>query len=215
MDAAIISSFTLIREGLSSIISRYGKMEIKVTAETIREVYCKINDNKIDVIFIDINVANEEELTTIKQLKACGVKSKFIIVDFNKNKDIFIKAIKCGVEGYILGKFSEYELLHIVEQICRGKKYYDSYFIDSMINEDNEEPNEIAVLTAREKEILCAIGKGFNNRKISEELFISEHTVKKHINHIFDKLNIRDRTQAALYANKCGIIKDNESYMVV
>jgi two-component system nitrate/nitrite response regulator NarL len=86
------------------------------------------------------------------------------------------------------------------------KKYFDSYFIDSMINDDDPEPDGLEQLTAREREILCEIGRGMNNRMISEKFCISEHTVKKHINHIFDKLNIRDRTQAALFANNCGIL---------
>jgi DNA-binding NarL/FixJ family response regulator len=103
------------------------------------------------------------------------------------------------------------EILHVIDQIHRGKKYYDACFIDSMINENDVEPEAINELTAREKEILCEIGKGMSNSKISEKFFISENTVKKHINHIFDKLNIKDRTQAALYVNGCKIVSKNAS----
>lgn len=211
MRVAIISNYALIREGLSCIISKYEKAYIKFVSETVKEVSGLIKKDEIDILLIDLHEFNANELLLIKELKEQGTKSKFIVFDFNNNKELFVKAIKCGIEGYILAKSNEIEILHIIEQINRGKKYFDAYFIDSMINETNMGPEGITQLTTREKEILCEIGKGLSNRKISEKFFISEHTVKKHINHIFDKLNMRDRTQVALYANRCGMINNNAS----
>jgi DNA-binding NarL/FixJ family response regulator len=208
MRAIIVSNYTLIREGLNSIISRYKGVEVKLATDSVKEAISSIKESKVDIVFIALHEYNENELQMIKEMKEHGVKSRFIILDFNKNKEFFVKAIKSGVEGYILGKSNEMEILYIIEQINNGKKYYDAYFIDSMINENNDETEGIEELTAREVEILCEIGKGMSNKKISEKFFISEHTVKKHINHIFDKLNIRDRTQAALYANRCGIVNN-------
>jgi two-component system nitrate/nitrite response regulator NarL len=210
MNVIIISKYALIREGLYSIILRNNSI-ISFAGETLREAKGLIVENQIDIIFCDLNELNKTELLLIKELKEHKIKSKFIVIDFTKNKELFVEAIKFGVEGYILGTSNETEIIHIIDQVAKGRKYFDAYFIDSMINEDSVETEGIEQLTAREKEILCAIGKGMSNRKISEELYISEHTVKKHINHIFDKLNIRDRTQAALYANRYGIIKENAS----
>lgn len=211
MRVAIISNYALIREGLSSIVLKYEKAYIKFVSETVEEASELIKKDEIDIVFVDLHELNSNELLLIKELKDLDVKSKFIVLDFNNNKDLFVKAIKCGIEGYILAKSNETEILHIIEQISKGKKYFDAYFIDSMINETNIGPEGITQLTTREREILCEIGKGLSNRKISEKFFISEHTVKKHINHIFDKLNMRDRTQVALYANRCGIINNNAS----
>ena len=209
MKAVIISNYDLIRDGMYSIISKCNNMNIKLVTETIKDAMSLIKKGEIDIIFLDLHEQNEEELQFIKEIKGCGVRCKFVILDFNSNKELFVKAIRCSVEGYILGKSNKDEILHIIEQICRGKKYFDSYFIDSLINEDDVESRAIEQLTPREKEILCEIGRGMSNRKISEKFCISENTVKKHINHIFDKLNTKDRTQAALYANKCGIVDSN------
>jgi len=182
-------------------------MKVSLAVESLKDAYSLINKEYIEFIFFDLNNHNQQELMMIKEIKDCRIKSKFIIIDFNSNKEFFVKAIKYGVEGYILGKSSELEILHIIEQIYKGKKYFDAYFIDSMINEDNSEPEDITQLTPREREILCEIGKGMSNKMISEKFYISEHTVKKHINHIFEKLNITDRTHAALFANRCGIME--------
>ncbi|OPJ62692.1 LuxR C-terminal-related transcriptional regulator [Clostridium oryzae] len=206
MRTIIISNYALIREGLCSIISRYDNVNIDAVAEKMSQVIGSVRTNDIDIIFLDLHIYNSTELDIIKELKQQGIRTKVVIIDFNNSKELFVKAIKIGVEGYILGKSSESEILHIVGQINKGKKYYDAFFIDSMINEEKLETDDLEQLTIREKEILGEIGKGMTNRRISERLHISENTVKKHIYHIFEKLNIKDRTQAALFANNCGIV---------
>jgi DNA-binding NarL/FixJ family response regulator len=211
VNSIIISKYALIREGLRSILSRYNNMKINLASESVKETVVLIKEDEIDMVFLDLNEGNKEELLLIKELKESGVRSKFVILDFNNNKKLFVEAIRCGVEGYILGKSSEMEILHIIEEINRGKKYYDACFIDSIINENDAEPGGLSELTAREKEILCEIGKGMSNGMISKKFFISENTVKKHVNHIFDKLNMKDRTQAALYAIRCGLVKRDAS----
>lgn len=211
MKVIIISNYTLIREGIYSIISRCNRADIMLVTETVKESIPIIKSSKIDIVLLDLHEQNKDELLLIKQMKECGVKSKFIILDFNKDKNIFVKAIRCGVEGYILGKSDEMEIIYIMDQVYKGKKHFDSYFIDCMVKENSIEPERVEQLTTREKEILCEIGKGMNNHQISEKLCISENTVKKHNNHIFDKLNIRDRTQVALYANKSGMLESNDN----
>ena len=211
MKVIIISNYTLIREGIYSIISKCNHVDIMLVAETLKESIPLIKSSKIDIVLLDLHEQNKDELLLIKEMKECGVKSKFIILDFNKDKNIFVKSIRCGVEGYILGKSDEMEIIYIIDRVYKGKKYFDSYFIDCMVKENSIEPERVEQLTTREKEILCEIGKGMNNHQISEKLCISENTVKKHNNHIFDKLNIRDRTQVALYANKSGMLESNDN----
>jgi two-component system, NarL family, response regulator len=206
MKIIILSSNSVIREGILSIISRHENITTLFVGETIKEAMFMIKNNMADVILLDIHKDNEDELNLISELRASGVNIKVIMTDFYGNNEIFINALKSGVQGYVLGKSNEDEILYAIDQVYRGKKYFDSYFVDYMINEDNGFQNKLQLLTDREKEILIEISKGLSNRKIAEKLLITEHTVKKHINHIFDKLNIRDRTEVAIYANRYGIM---------
>ncbi|AKA67152.1 LuxR C-terminal-related transcriptional regulator [Clostridium scatologenes] len=206
MKIIVISNYSVIREGIVSLICKYENISIQFVGETIKDAMFLIKSNIADIVLLDINKDNEEELNSINRLITLGVAIKTIVVDFYGNKDLFVKALKSGVQGYILGKSSEDEILYAMDHVYRGKKYFDSYFIDSMINENNDLPNKLETLTSREKEILEEVAKGLSNQKISEELFITEHTVKKHINHIFRKLNVKDRTEAALYWNKYGVL---------
>lgn len=207
MRIIVTSNYAVIREGIVSLISKYEDIEIVLVSETLYEAMFMIRENRADLILIDINKDNEKELELIETIKNCGVTTKLVVFDFYGNNEYFIKALKYGVQGYIFGRSNEEEVMYALEQIYKGKKYFDSYFVDSMINENIEPKFKLDMLTVREKEILMEIAKGLSNRKISEKLFITEHTVKKHINHILDKLNINDRTEAALYANKFEIVK--------
>lgn len=206
MKIIVVSNYSVIREGVVSLISKYENISIQFIGETIKEAMFMIKSNMADIVLLDINKDNEEELTLINQLIALGVDVKTIVLDFYGNKELFVKALKSGVQGYVLGKSNEDEILYAMEHVYKGKKYFDSYFVDSMINENTNLPNKLELLTTREREILEEVAKGLSNRKISEGFFITEHTVKKHINHIFSKLNIKDRTEAALYWNKYALV---------
>ncbi|MFL0194658.1 response regulator transcription factor [Clostridium sp. WILCCON 0269] len=205
MKVIVISNCSVIREGIVALLSRYDHISIQFIGETIKEAMLMIKGNMADILLLDIHKDNEEELNIINELTTAQVDIKLIAIDFNGEKDIFVKALKSGVQGYISGKSNEEEIMYAIEHVYKGKKYFDSYFVDSMINENIELPNGLELLTNRESEILIEVAKGLSNRQISQEFFITEHTVKKHINHIFNKLNIKDRTEAALYWNKYGM----------
>lgn len=206
MKIIVVSKYSVIREGITAVMSKHSDITIQFACESIKQAMLMIKGNMTDVVLLDINKDNEEELNLISELRTSGVKIVSIILDFNGDNELFIKALKCGVQGYVLGTSDENEIIYAIEQVFKGKKYYDSYFIDHMIKENNDFPNKLELLTIREREILMEIAKGLSNQKIANKFSITENTVKKHIGHIFEKLNISDRTQAALYANKNGIV---------
>jgi two-component system, NarL family, response regulator len=205
MKIIVISRYSVIREGIAAVLSKSEDITIQFVCETIKEAMLMIKGNMADVMLLDIHKDNEEELNLISELRTSGVKILSIILDFYEDNELFIKALKCGVQGYILGNSSEEEIVYAIEEVYKGKKYFDSYFVDFMINENNDLPNRLELLTFREREILIEIAKGLSNQKIADKFFITENTVKKHISHIFEKLNISDRAEAALYVNKYGM----------
>ncbi|UZQ50348.1 response regulator transcription factor [Clostridium kluyveri] len=206
MRIVVISNFSIIREGMVALLSKYNHISIQLIAKTVRETMFMIKNNMVDILLLDIHKDNEEELNVISELTASHIGIKSIVLDFNGEKDMFIKALKNGVQGYVLGKSNEEEIIYAIEHVYKGKKYFDSYFVDSIINKNSDFLNKLDLLTNRENEILMEVAKGLSNRQISQEFFITEHTVKKHINHIFNKLDIRDRTEAALYWNKYRLL---------
>lgn len=206
MRILIISGNVLVREGLFTILSRNDNFVIQQSTEAINDIAKITKREHYDIIFFQLGKSHTEELMKIKELIKSGINSKFIFVDVYNSNEFFIRCLKVGVEGYISGKSSEVEILHILDQTYKGYKYFDKGHIEKNKLPKRSVDSHLENLTPREMEILCEIGKGLSNKKISDKFYISEHTVKKHINHIFDKLDIRDRTKVAIYANRLGLV---------
>lgn len=199
MKGIIISESLVIRKGVAQIL------EEEDTVKSLNEGYmCKdINKGKYDLVIFDLNKNRKEYLNCIKEVKQ-KTDAKVMILDFYEDMRLFSKCMKIGVDSYILPNIEGESIKYAVKLLSKGKKYFDSDLVENYMKKDNI--NEIKELTKRENEILLCISKGKSNHEIATDLCITEHTVKKHTSNIFEKLNLRDRTHAALYAHEIGII---------
>ncbi|WP_270942362.1 response regulator transcription factor [Romboutsia lituseburensis] len=200
MQVIVISESLIIRRGIVQILS--GEKYISSIKES--HLYTDIYKEDYDLILIDLNKNNKQYLYDLEHLKKT-TNTKVMVLDFYEDRTLFSKCMKSGIDGYILANIDSEDIGYAVKQLYRGKKYYDAELIENYIfkgeNEDIEE------LTKREQEVLIYIAKGKTNIEISKELYITEHTVKKHTSNIFAKLNLKDRMQAALYAYNKGIVE--------
>lgn len=199
MKGIIISESLVIRKGVAQIL------EEEDTVKSLNEGYmCKdINKGKYDLVIFDLNKNRKEYLNCIKEVKQ-KTDAKVMILDFYEDMRLFSKCMEIGVDSYILPNIEGESIKYAVKLLSKGKKYFDSDLVENYMKKDNI--NEIKELTKRENEILLCISKGKSNYEIATDLCITEHTVKKHTSNIFEKLNLRDRTHAALYAHEIGII---------
>lgn len=199
MKGIIISESLVIRKGVVDILSNED------VVESLDEGYmCRdIKRGKYDLVIFDLNKNTKQYIDCIKDIKE-NSDAKVMILDFYEDKRLFSKCMKLGVDSYILANIEGEGIRYAAKLISKGKKYFDSDLVENYMKKDNLE--EMKELTKREKEILICISKGKTNNEIAQELCITEHTVKKHTSNIFDKLNLRDRTHAALYVYERGII---------
>lgn len=199
MKGIVISESLVIRKGVSQIL------EDEDVVESLNEGYMfrDIKKEKYDLVIFDLNRKTKEYLNCIKEVKE-KTNAKVMILDFYEDTSLFSKCMKIGVDSYILANIEGESIKYAVKLLAKGKKYFDSDLVENYMRKDNL--NEIKELTKREKEILLCISKGKSNQEIATDLCITEHTVKKHTSNIFEKLNLRDRTHAALYVHKIGIV---------
>lgn len=199
MNGIIISESLVIRKGVAEILST------EESVASLDEGYmCRdIEKGNYDLVIFDLNKNTRQYLDCIKNVKQF-TKAKIMILDFYEDTRLFSKCMKLGVDSYILANIEGEGIKYAAKLLSKGKKYFDSDLVENYMRKDNLE--EIKELTRREKEILICISKGRTNHEISDELHITEHTVKKHTSNIFEKLNLRDRTHAALYVHERGII---------
>lgn len=199
----VIDDHPLVRQGLISVLGCDPKLEIVGEAQTIQEAVKIIQELKPDMAIIDLRLGDRNGLKVIEESRELGIECKYVILTSSTNEQDFLKAQQLGVSGYLLKEALPEEIINAIKIIRRGRKYYDPAVLDMKIGEKAEFSEE---LTAREKEVLKALGKGLSNRDIAKQLFVTENTIKKHVSQVLSKLNLGDRTQAALYAYSKGIV---------
>jgi len=209
MQIVIVDDHPLVRKGLASILSINGEMEVLGEAASRKEALILFLTAKPDLAIVDLRLANESGLELIAEAKQQGITCKFVVLTSSTEEHDFKQAKEIGVDGYILKEALPEELIHALGVISKGRKYYDPGVFDLVLKSSAspfEDDGHIEQLTPKEKEVLLELGMGLSNKQISQALYITEFTVKKHVSQVLAKLNLADRTHAALYANVKGLV---------
>jgi two-component system nitrate/nitrite response regulator NarL len=191
MRIVIVDSHPVVRQGLIAILTKEKNIEEIKEASDIQEAMGIIAKEELEIAIIDLRLNSENGLAIIARAKDMELKTKFIVLTEVISEEDFKKAEHLGVDGYILKEAFVEDILYAVRVISRGKKYY----YPDILKYNNSIINQ---LTNREKDVLSEIKKGLSNEEIAKNLYISEHTVKKHVSNILAKLNLNNRTQILL-----------------
>jgi two-component system nitrate/nitrite response regulator NarL len=203
MKVLLIDDHPLVRKGLASVLSLEKDIEIVGEAGNMKDALRAIATHNPDLALVDLRLGNDYGLDIIEKCK--NTSCKFIVLTSSSSDNYFKRAEEVGALGYVLKEALPEELLFAVRLVYKGRKYYDPGLMELLMKTSSE--NDLADdLTPREKEVLIALGQGLSNRDIAEKLYITEYTVKKHVSQILSKLELADRTQAALYAHAKGYV---------
>ena len=206
----IIDDHKMFLEGIQSILNEAPFIEVIATAKNGKEALKILNNFKLDVLITDINMPelNGIELTEI--IKKQYAKTKVIAVSSHAESKIISKAIKAGVNGYILKNTGKTELLKAIAQVYKGKNYYSEevkeIMDDSLFNPKKVE-KQLVKLSNREQEILKLISEEKKTQEIATELFISPNTVEVHRKNLMRKIGTKNMVGLVKYAIQQGIIK--------
>ena len=206
----ITDDHSMIREGLKNLLELDG--DIKVIAEAENGVECleQLNQYSPDVLLLDINMPKMNGLEVLQNIKERHLKVKVLVLTVHNEVEYLMKAIDIGVEGYILKDSESDELKKAINAVYSGETYIQPNLIprlNAKMIEKNKYVDKIECLTNRELEVLKLLSVGMFNNEIAEDLSISERTVKNHVSNIFKKLEVTDRTQAAVFAIRNNLIQ--------
>lgn len=210
INVMLVDDHSMIREGLKQLLEFDGT--IKVVGEASNGVECleKIYTCNPDVLLLDINMPEMNGIEVLKKMKADNSQIKVLILTVHNEMDYLMKAVDIGVDGYILKDSESLELKKAIMAVKDGENYIQPSLIPALnsqlVNRDSDK-DMISSLTNRELEVLVQVANGMFNKEIATNLNISERTVKNHISNIFKKIDVSDRTQAAVFAIKNNIIK--------
>lgn len=199
----------LVREGIKCLLECDNNVEVIAEANDGLECMKKLEYMNPDVLLLDLSMPNMDGLEVLKELKRKKCSVKVLVLTVHGEGEYFIKAINNGADGYILKNSDARELKQAINIILKGESYVQSCLLPilkSDMNDNRDDKEKLELLTKRENEILIQIADGMLNKEIADHLNISERTVKNHISNIFKKLNVSDRTQAAVFAIKNHIV---------
>lgn len=205
----IADDHSLIREGIKQLLEFDGSIE--VIAEASNGVDCleKLETIIPDVLLLDINMPEKNGLEVLDEIKKNSYDVKVLILTVHNELEYLLKAIDIGVDGYILKDSESAELKKAIHSVLSGENYIQASLIPALNNRlanRDIDKDKIDSLTSRELEVLIQVANGMFNKEIATSLNISERTVKNHISNIFKKIDVSDRTQAAVFAIKNNII---------
>lgn len=207
----IADDHSLIRQGLKQILELENDIVVVAQAANGNDAVKLARDVKPDVILMDINMPESNGLQAIKEIKQEKMTSKIIVLTIHEDREYLFKTLQMGAEGYVLKDAEPAVLIEAIRNVHNGQSYIQPNMTRELVKEFNrvtlheKEKGEEHNLTAREIEVLELIAEGMINKEIAKQLYISEKTVKNHVSNIFKKLNVSDRTQAAIYAFKHNI----------
>lgn len=206
----IADDHSMIREGLKNLLELEGDIEVVAEAVDGEDCLEKLGMIKPDVLLLDINMPKKNGLEVLQALKLRRSKLKVLVLTVHNEIEYLMKAVDIGVNGYILKDSESVELKKAIFAIAQGETYIQPSLIpalNSKMIEKNQDEGKIDNLTRRELEVLKLLSVGMYNKEIAEKLNISERTVKNHVSNIFKKLEVTDRTQAAVFAIRNNLIK--------
>ena len=207
----IADDHSLIRQGLKQILELEKDMIVIAQASNGSEAVQLARECKPDVILMDINMPGTNGLQAIKEIKQEKLESRVIVLTIHEDREYLFKTLQMGAEGYVLKDAEPSVLIEAIRNVNAGQSYIQPNMTMELVKEFNrvtmheKEKHDENNLTTREIEVLELIAEGMINKEIAKKLYISEKTVKNHVSNIFRKLNVSDRTQAAIYAFKHNI----------
>jgi len=210
----IVDDHTVVRKGLKALILTEADLEVVGEAGDGEEAVRRARILKPDVILMDMSMPKMDGVEAITEIKKEDPEARILVLtSFAEDKKI-LAAIKAGALGYLLKDASPDELLRAIHDVHRGESSLHPTVAQKVIHAiqgpTDPDPKSDRSLTERELEILKLIAEGLPNQQIAKQLFISERTVRTHVSNILRKLNLPNRTQAALYAVREGLVSSGE-----
>ncbi len=209
----IVDDHKMVREGLTKLIE--FDREIKVVEEAYNGLDCmnKYHIVKPDIMLLDIDMPDMDGIETFKILSCKKRRPKIIILTVHNEIEYLIKAVDMGVDGYILKDAGSKELIRAIRFVYEGERFIQPGLIpllNSKLIARDMDQEKLNTLTNREMDILKLVAKGHFNKDIAVILSITERTVKNHLTSVFQKIDCVDRTQAAIFCIRNGVVSVHE-----
>lgn len=196
----LVDDEKLIREGLSILFEGEEDFTVLATAGSGQEALQMVKEHPVDVVLMDLRMPSSDGIEGTRLIKSYKQSIKVLILTTFKDAAYLKDVMAYGASGYLLKDTGFEEIKKAILSVCEGSIVLHPEISRVLLESEKGFRPEDYGLTPREMEILLSIARGKSNQEIAEELFLSQGTVKNYISGILDKLDLRDRTQIAIFA---------------
>jgi len=216
MRIVLADDHVLFRKGVAALLATRKDLQVVAEANDGLEAIEAAREFLPDLILMDINMPKCDGLEATRRIKKEMPHIKIVMLTASVEDQNLFDAIKIGAQGYLLKDLEPYQLFDLLESISRGESPLSGAIATKILMEfnrplqaPNEEDDFVEELTQREVEILHAITEGLTNKEIASKFSIAENTVKIHLRNILEKLHLKNRIQAAVYAVRQGMVNSD------
>ncbi|HOB09016.1 MAG: response regulator transcription factor [Limnochordia bacterium] len=216
----IADDHSLLRKGLVQLLDMTDQIKVVGQALDGQEAVRLAEQLQPDVILMDINMPKLNGIEATRQICAKN-KIPILALTIHDQEEYIAEMIRAGAQGYILKDSELSNLVQAIKRVAEGDSFYPASLMEKVMTKFHElvkqqhagtypaviQDADVQSLTRRELEVLQCIVDGMSNKECAEHLYISEKTVKNHVTSLLRKLNVEDRTQAAVYAVQNGLVK--------
>jgi len=206
----LVDDHVLMREGIRQLLEFDGSIEVIAEASNGEECFEKLKKSLPDIVLLDINMPGMNGIEVLNSIRKMKLPIKVLMLTVHNETEYLLKAMDIGADGYILKDSESAELKRAIKTIIDGNIYVQPTLVpayNSRMIERDSDREKVDLLSKREMQVLLYIANGLTNKEIADNLKISERTVKNHVSNIFKKIDVFDRTQAAVFAIKNDLIK--------
>lgn len=207
----LVDDHRVVRMGVAAYFSTMPDFEVIGEAESGEEAVQLVEEHVPDVVLMDLLMPGMDGVEATRRIKQTSPSTQVIVLTSHHDDEHIFPAIRAGALSYLLKDIDPDELAQAIQQAHAGEAVLNPRVASRMIQEvqgvRHAKVNPFTELTDREMEVLRLIAGGHSNKEIAEQLVISERTVKSHVSNLLGKLHLADRTQAAVYAWREGIVR--------
>lgn len=209
MRVVIADDQRVVREGLATIVAGFADTDVVGLAADGAEAVELVSEQTPDVVLMDLRMPRMDGVEATREIRSRHPSIKVVVLTTYADDDSILSALSAGAAGYLTKDAAREDIRRALEAAVAGQAVLDPAVQATLLRAAQQAPARPATppdgLTEREAEVLTLIAAGLSNAEIADRLFVADATVKTHVNRIFAKTGSRDRTQAALYAQRHGL----------
>ncbi len=203
----IVDDHSLVREGLQSLLGQSEDIDVVGEASTVEEAVAVVGESEPDLVLLDLRLGDEEGVEVARRLRASGSTVTIMMLSVHDTSRNLREALAAGADGYLLKSVAGADLAAGIRSAVAGETVIGQEFVPKLLEDAQRGvPMGRPDVTTREQEVLELVAEGMGNRQIAEQLGISARTAQKHLENLFKKFEVHDRTELVAHAFRRGLL---------